>query len=87
MNITKKHFLSSLFKLKKNGLSVTNFSDRDGDCLSFEALGEYDELFFADGESQSRNWRTTGTSFVTRYPRAWERYLTRPIAYLQHGSG
>ena len=73
-------------------LIISNFniliSDRESDCLAFELLGEYDELFFNEsGESQSRNWRTTGTSFVTRYPRAWERYLTRPVGYLQHGSG
>lgn len=64
------------------------FLDRNNACLAWEALGEYEELYYNDaGESQSRNWRTTGFSQPTRYPRAWVRYFTRPVVYFSHPTG
>lgn len=64
-----------------------NYSDRDNDCLTYEATGQYDEIMYdSQGHALFRNWRFKPNDDKSiRYPVHWTGYLTRPVVYLSCG--
>ena len=61
--------------------------DKEGDCLTYEATGQYSEVMYdSQGRALFRNWRfKPSDTKLIRYPINWTGYLTRPPVYLTCG--
>ena len=63
--------------------------DRDDDAVTYEILGEHDEIMYDDeGRALFKTWYfgprdRTGV----RYPVRWQGYFCRPVMYLSCGMG